>query len=346
MGILSIRPVEKGGSKPIIAIAGPSGSGKTYTALKMARGMVSKPSEIGFIDTENGRGALYYDILDGRFQIGDLYAPFSPLRYRDAIKEFTDAGVKVLVIDSVSHEWEGEGGCDDIAQAPLLKGKKIANWVGAKRFHKAFMNALLYSNIPIICCLRAREKTDFKNPAEPVSLGIQPICEKNFMFEMTASILMSDEGKKQTFLKMPAFLKPFFGNGNDYLGEETGRKVLAWFNDGEHESEEIRKIKSDMLMACENGIAAVLQIWNGLTKEQKVILESHKNICKESAEAYEKAASENAESGAEINIEGLQKLFEQKKHLLSDDELKHANRILESKEENSYNKLHKTLTEK
>ena len=296
MGILNIRQVKKGGSKPIIGIAGTSGSGKTYTALKMARGMVSKPSEIGFIDTENGRGSLYFDILDGPFQIGDLYAPFSPQRYSEAIKEFIANGVKVLVIDSVSHEWEGEGGCDDIAQAPILAGKKMQNWIGAKRLHKGFMNTLLYSNLPMIVCLRAREKTDFKNPKEPVSLGIQPICEKNFMFEMTASILMSDEGKRQSFLKVPSFLKPFFGNGNGYLGEDTGKKILEWFNNGETEDPAITKVKSEMLMACEFGIVGVMAVWNKLDIKMQTKMKPNMSVYKEAGMAYDKQVLEAEET--------------------------------------------------
>lgn len=295
MGILNIREAKRGGGKAILGIAGISGSGKTYTALQIARGMVSKASEIGFLDTENGRGSLYADILDKPFQIADLYPPFSPSRYRAAIKEFQDAGVKVLVIDSVSHEWEGEGGCDDIAQAPLLAGKKMANWVGAKREHKGFMNTLLQSDMHIICCIRAREKTDFKDPAKPVSLGIQPVCEKNFMFEMTASLLMEDEGKKQQFLKIPHFLKDAFGTGNGYIGQETGKKIMEWINHGEKEDPEITKKKAEMLQACEFGIAGVIAIWNTLTKEQKKKLEGHKNICKEAAEEYERQAKQAEE---------------------------------------------------
>lgn len=292
MGILEIRPAKRGGSKVIIALAGPSGSGKTFSALKIARGMVNKPSEIGFLDTENKRGSLYADILDGAFMIGDLYPPFSPNRFNLAIKEFQDAGVKVLVIDSASHEWEGEGGCEDIANLPLALGKKMANWVGAKREHKSFMNTLLQCNMNIILCLRAREKTDFKDPNKPVSLGIQPICEKNFMFEMTASLLMENEGKKQTFLKMPEFLKKAFGTGTEYLGLETGKAVIQWLNTGEKEDPEIKRLKSEMTMASENGLDEVVKIWNGLTKPQQKALESHKNICKESAEEYERQKAE------------------------------------------------------
>ena len=216
MSILNIRPAVRSGSKVVIGIAGISGSGKTYSALKLARGMVNNTNEIGFLDTENKRGSLYADILDGQFLIGDLFPPFSPSRYADAIKEFQNAGVKVLVVDSVSHEWEGDGGCEDIANAPLLNGKKMADWKRAKSEHKKFMNALLQSDMHIIACIRAREKTDFKNPKQPVSLGIQPITEKNFMFEMTASMMMWNEGVNQQFLKMPEALRPIFGNGDQF----------------------------------------------------------------------------------------------------------------------------------
>lgn len=293
MGILNIRPAVRGGSKAIIGIAGPSGTGKTYTALQIARGMVTSPGKIGLLDTESKRGSLYADILDGPFMIGDLYPPFSPGRYSDAIKEFQEAGVEVLVIDSVSHEWEGEGGCDDIAN---IKTGKMDNWIGAKRQHKKFMNTLLQSNMHIICCIRAREKTDFKNPAKPVSLGIQPVCEKNFLFEMTASLLIEDEGKRQKFLKMPFFLREAFGNGEGYLGREAGKKIITWINTGEKEDAAITKAKSEMTMACEFGMAGLMAVWNNLDKKLKPKLEAHKNVCKASAEEYERQAKEAEET--------------------------------------------------
>lgn len=301
MGILNIRPAVFGGSKAIIALGGVSGSGKTLTALLIARGMVDKASEIGFLDTENKRGSFYANKLDGKFQIADLYPPFSPSRYAAAIKEFQDAGVKVLVIDSVSHEWEGEGGCDDIANAPKADGtpRKMANWIGAKREHKRFMNTLLQSNMHIICCIRAREKMDFKNPDKPVSLGIQPVCEKNFMFEMTASLLMENEGKKQISLKVPYFLKDAFGSGNDYLGQAVGKKIIEWIGTGEKEDPEITKYKSELLMACELGIAGLTALWNTLTPKQQVKLKPHFGVYKEAAKAYDQQAKEAEETPQE-----------------------------------------------
>jgi hypothetical protein len=297
MSILNIQPVKSGQSKPIIAIAGPSGSGKTLTALLMARGMVDDASEIGFLDTENKRGSLYHNALDGKFMIGDLFAPFSPERYSQSIKEFQNAGIKVLVIDSVSHEWEAEGGVDDIANMPKSDGSQrlVANWVGGKKEHKKFMSALLYSSMTIICCIRAREKTDFKNITKPISLGIQPICEKNFMFEMTASIMMSNSGKNQTHIKVPNFLLDIFGKGNDYLGIETGRKIKEYFTSLEKDTPEIEKLKSEVLMACEKGVDALTVIWNGLDDKMKITLKDHFAVCKESAKAYDKIKLESSQ---------------------------------------------------
>ena len=112
------------------------------------------------------------------------------------------------------------------------------------------------------------------------------------MFEMTASLLMMNEGKKQTFLKVPEFLKNAFGSGSDYLGIDTGKAIIKWLNTGEKEDPEIKRIKSEMTMASENGLEEVLKIWNSLTKPQQKALETHKNICKESAEEYERQKAE------------------------------------------------------
>lgn len=338
MSVLNIRPVESGQSKVVLGIAGQSGEGKTYTALLIARGMVDKASEIGFLDTENKRGSLYADILDGKFMIGDLYPPFSPTRYAQAIQEFQDAGVKVLVIDSVTHEWEGTGGCDDIANAPKADGtaRKVANWIEAKRQHKQFMNVLLQSNMDVICCIRAREKTDFKNPSQPVSLGVLPVCEKNFMFEMTASVLLTNEGKTQKHLKMPSFLKETFGNGNGYLGIDTGKKVRVWLNQGTKDSPDIEKIKSEALLKCEEGLDGLMAYWGTLTKDQQSKVKSHFAICKESAIAYDK---QNSEASDFDPLEKITELFEAKKGGLDPDDYLYIENVILNKDEKEYNKV-------
>lgn len=309
MGILDIKPAERSGSRVVIGISGQSGSGKTCSALKLARGMVDSPSEIGFLDTENGRGRLYSNILDGKFLHADLYAPFSPARYRQAIEEFQKAGVKVLVIDSGSHEWEGEGGCSDIADQPLLNGKKMADWKRAKAEHKKFMSALLQSNMHIIVCLRARNKTDFSNPKDPMPLGLHPVCEKDFMFEMTVSMMMYDNGKVQDFTKLPEELRPiFFESGRDsqhhgYIGEAHGRGLIKWVESGVKIDEEFEHWRSKLQMTASRGVAALNAEAVNLPDSVKAKIRAIWPTLKASAEEYERIESFiNDESPAAVTI--------------------------------------------
>jgi hypothetical protein len=346
MSVVNIRPVQSGQSKIVIGIAGQSGDGKTYTALLIARGLVDKPEEIGFLDTENKRGSLYADILDGKFLIGDLYPPFSPTRYAQAIKQFQDAGVKVLVIDSVTHEWEGEGGCDDIANAPKSDGtpRKVANWIEAKREHKKFMNVLLQSNMNIICCIRAREKVKVEmigGKSEFTSQGLQPVCEKNFMFELTASVLMGNEGRNQKHLKVPAFLKDAFGSGQEYLGIETGKKIRKWLDGGEKNDAEIERFKSEALLICEQGADALTNLWKSIPKELRnnKDLIDHFAVCGESAKAYDKAKAEVDNDGSTESIYSeLLTTFELIKETIPTYQFDNIKRVIDNKETSAYDK--------
>ena len=340
MSVINIRPVESGQSKAVIGIGGQSGDGKTYTALLIARGMVNKPSEIGFLDTENKRGSLYADILDGQFMIGDLYPPFSPSRYSQAIQQFQDSGVKVLVIDSVTHEWEGTGGCDEIANAPKADGspRKVANWIEAKREHKKFMNVLLQANMDIICCIRAREKTDFTNPSLPKSLGLQPVCEKNFMFEMTASIMMGNQGKTQFHSKVPTFLKEAFGTGQGYLGIETGKNIRAWLDKGKKENPEIARLKSEALLVCEQGYEKLNELWKSIPKELKAnqSLKDHFALCTESAKAYDAQNSTDEESNP---LEVIKALFKELEFKIEAGDCMVIQSIIDNQKTDEYDKV-------
>jgi hypothetical protein len=203
-------------------------------------------SKLGLLDTENRRGSLYADILpDGdTFLITDMVAPFHPRRYVQAIREFEKAGVEVLVIDSISHEWEGEGGCMDIASYGDYTDEKYADgswnattpkrarWDLAKREHQKFINCLLQSKMHIVVCLRAKEKSKVEPNGDVSSLGIQPITEKNFTFEATALLMMQDEGTSQKALRCPADLKPFLGRGDNYITIQDGIAVREWLAGG------------------------------------------------------------------------------------------------------------------
>lgn len=264
MSVIQIRKAQREGARMVIGIAGQSGTGKTYTAIKLAYGLAGgKGEKVGFLDTENRRGSLYADIVQDPFLIGDLYAPFSPQRYIDAIRAFQDAGVEVLVIDSVSHEWEGTGGCEEIAGQAT---NKVVGWQRAKEQHKRFMNVLLQSDMHVIACIRAREKVDFTDPKNPRPLGVQPICEKNFMFEMTASLLMLDSGRRQQVLKCPSDLVPILGREDGYITEEDGKRLRHWIAGARQLNPDVERHRNLLNCTTEQGMDALREAWKATPK--------------------------------------------------------------------------------
>lgn len=269
MSVINIRKAQRAGARLVIGIAGISGSGKTYSALQLAWGLAGgDASKVGLLDTENRRGSLYADILKDKngkvhqFMVGDLDAPFSPQRYIDAILEFQAAGVEVLVIDSVSHEWNGLGGVLSIADS---QPKSITGWKVAKPQHQRFMNTMLQSDLHIIVCIRATNKTDWKDPKNPKPLGIMPIQQDEFMFEMTASMMMWDGGKTREVMKCPADLVPIFGQAGEvhdgYLTARNGLSLRQWVDGGVSLDPRIENARNTLRTTAEQGVAALNQSW-------------------------------------------------------------------------------------
>lgn len=172
----------------IIGLAGASGSGKTLSALKVARGLAGgDDSRIAFIDTEGGRGK-HYAPAPGEspsetrfgFRHGDLKPPFTPEAYLAAIDAADRAGFEVVVIDSFSHSWDGEGGLQDAHDALVDQAVERARqsadekgWrfdegkerdrasVGAwkvKTGFKRVVSRLLQCRAHLVICMRADEK--------------------------------------------------------------------------------------------------------------------------------------------------------------------------------------------
>lgn len=292
--IFKIEEARREGARLVIGLGGVSGGGKTATALQLAWGMANYDSKkVGFICTENRRGRLYSDALKDsqgnvhRFLIGDLTPPFSPARYIEAINAFVKAGVEVLVIDSVSHEWEGQGGCEDIAHAPDRSGNAPRNprWNDAKREHKSFMNALLQSPVHVIACLRAREKVKLvkverngKTVTDYEPQGVLPIQEKNFTFELTASMMLWNGGKSRDVLKCPAELETIFGQtgtwvdgytdedgvAHQWLTADAGKRLRDWVDGGHQVNEKVQRARDSLQMSCEQGMDALVAAWKAL----------------------------------------------------------------------------------
>ena len=285
-----IRTAQRQGARLLIQLSGVSGSGKTYTALQLAYGLAGgDASKVLLIDTENRRGSLYANALPEPFRVIDFYAPFSPDRYIEAIDAACQAGAQVIVIDSVTHEWESEGGCEWIAnQTP-----RFPDWKRAKALHKRFMTHMLQSPAHIIACTRAREKVDFTDPKNPRPLGIQPIQEKNFSFESTVSLMMHDQGRRQDVLKCPAELQTIMGRGAGYITADDGGAIRAWVDGAAKLDPRVEQARGQLLNVCERGVDALRAAWDATPKAiQKSLGRAFVESCKASAAAYDQARAD------------------------------------------------------
>jgi len=280
-----VHKAQRQGARLLIQLSGVSGSGKTYTALQLAYGLAGNNADkIVMIDTENRRGSLYSNALPQPFNIIDFYAPFSPDRYIEAIEAACNAGAEVIVIDSVTHEWESEGGCEWIANQ-----SRFPDWKNAKRLHKRFMTYMLQCPAHIIACTRAREKVDFTNPKEPIKLGIQPIQEKNFSYEATVSLMMHNQGYSQQVLKCPAELQGILGRGEGYVTSQDGLDLRHWVDGAAQVDPEIEKCRGLLLNSAEGGVEGLRKQWTFTpTHIQKALGKAFIDSVKASAEAFDK----------------------------------------------------------
>ncbi len=293
-----IKTAERQGARLLIQLSGVSGSGKTMTALQLAYGLAGgDANKIIGIDTENRRMSLNADCLPGgaRFRTLDFFAPFSPQRYIEAIEAACKAGAEVIVIDSVTHEWEGPGGCQEIAGA-----KAFPDWKLAKKLHKQFMTYMLQCPAHIIACTRAREKTDFTDTKNPVKLGIQPIQEQNFSYEATVSLMMHDQGRYQDVLKCPSELQAILGRGQGYITAADGQALRDWVDGAAQVDPAIEHWRGVLLNECEKGVDALKKKWNSMPKGMSGKLgTAFRDQCAASASAYDEARQRaQAEGGA------------------------------------------------
>jgi len=156
------KPAEKRQAKLRMTIDGPAGSGKTYTALRFAYAIATRTGgKIAVVDTERGSASKYVgEAPDGtpwQFDVLELQN-FSPERYAEAVLAAGRAGYSVLVIDSLSHAWEGVGGALEIKDR--ISGSSNENsftaWRHVTPLHNRMIDAILQSPLHVITTMRSR----------------------------------------------------------------------------------------------------------------------------------------------------------------------------------------------
>lgn len=242
MGV-EFRPGVRENVGLLVGMIGPSGGGKTFTAMRLAAGICAdKPFAV--IDTEARRALHYADRF--RFDHAELRPPFRPDAYAQAIKAADAAGYGAIVVDSFSHEWSGEGGVLDWQESELerMAGQdwakrervKMASWIKPKMAHKAMVQGLLQARRHLLICMRAEEKVEIVKDAQGknqiVPKGFQPICAKDFPFELTASfLLLPDKPGVPNPIKLQEQHRELFPAGVP-ITEASGQRLAAWAHGG------------------------------------------------------------------------------------------------------------------
>lgn len=214
-----------------MALVGPTGSGKTYTSLAVATAL--KPGgRVAVIDTERGSASKYsdefpFDVLE--------FENFSPRNYVEAIKAAGDAGYDVLIIDSLSHAWMGEGGELEMVDkaAARTKGNSFAAWREVTPWHNKLVDSLLQCKCHVIVTMRAKTEwvlEDEKGKKIPRKIGLAAIQRDGIEYEFDVCGDL-DQSHSLTISKTRCraidnerFLLP---------GENVARPLRAWLELGE-----------------------------------------------------------------------------------------------------------------
>lgn len=228
--MLQLKKATRKQVKLRLGMSAVSGGGKTMSALLLAYGMTGDWTKIAVIDTENGSASLYSHI--GEFNVIDLTSPFNPERYVESIKACEDGGMEVIILDSITHEWDGKGGILDISNS--MTGNSYTNWAKITPRHDAFINSMLQSKCHIISCVRRKQDyemtkgSDGKLKVEKV--GLKEITRDGFEYELTLNFNLeinhqatASKDRTGLFIDQPGFV----------ITSETGKQLIEWCNSGD-----------------------------------------------------------------------------------------------------------------
>jgi hypothetical protein len=256
MAQLQLRKAQRSMVWLKMAIAAPSGGGKTAGALLIAYGLMKEKypalsdaelwDKIAIADTENGSGELYVNHEIGRFKIGQynvipLSAPFTAELYIEAIELCEQNKIEVLIIDSTTHLWSGEGGLLQQQQVATKKtGNSYTAWRDITPMHNAFVEKMLQSQVHIIATIRskqeyAQEKND-QGKSVVKKLGMEPEQRKGMEYEFTL-VLDVDTDHSATSTKDRTSL---FDGKMFKISPEVGTTLMKWLLTADESTPEIK----------------------------------------------------------------------------------------------------------
>lgn len=222
---MQLRKSSKKQAKIKLALQGCAGSGKTYSALLLANGLCQDWTKIAVIDSENGSADLYAHL--GNYNVLPLQDNFTPESYIEAIQICENAGVQVIILDSISQCW------DNLLEYHAgLPGNSFTNWQKITPRMNAFMQKILQSDRHIICTMRCKQDyvlNERNGKMVPEKVGLKAVMRDGIDYEFT---IVFDINMKHQCMASKDRTNLFAGKPDFMITPATGQIILDWCNDG------------------------------------------------------------------------------------------------------------------
>ncbi|MFH6965852.1 AAA family ATPase [Flavobacterium sp. FlaQc-28] len=268
---MKLQKAERSQVKLRLGLSGASGFGKSYSALLLAYGITNDWTKIAIIDTENNSASLYSHL--GDFNVLSLNEPYSPERYIQAIDICEKEEIEVIIVDSITHEWSGKGGCLELHEQ---LGGRFQDWAKITPRHQAFIDKILNSNSHIITTVRRKMDysldKDGNGKTKVMKLGTKEITREGFEYELTVNFEIINDNHLVTASKDRTGI--FSGRPEFVINSSTGQKLIEWCNLGIS----VEKAMSE-INACENleGLKHVYSKYPSLQKQIHNAILNRKN---------------------------------------------------------------------
>ena len=238
---MPFKPAERKATKLRMSIAGPAKAGKTLTALRVMRGLVGPEGRIAVIDTEHGsaakfQGASFAGDLPVEFDADEM-SDFGPVAYVEKLHEAEKAGYDGVIIDSLSHAWQGRGGALELVekQSSKIGGNSFAAWAIVTPQHQDMIEAILKSPAHVIVTMRKKmdyvleEYSDAQGNKKqrPRKVGLAIVQRDGIEYEFDVNADIDSEhncmisGSRLSNIDGKSFLKP---------GADLASEILAWYD--------------------------------------------------------------------------------------------------------------------